>query len=240
MLKPKSFGGLLGAAPSVALATLGIAVVQHGPQYAAGESWTMIYGAVALGCYSVVVCHLLMRFRLGALPATISCIHRMACSRIRAPRRFRRCGLMLIKLSSSSLKRTHWYEYAVRFVLGGLATVATGLIGSHFGVAIGGLFLALPAIFCASATLIESHERRAKEKAGLSGRKTRAAGRSVGRGRRRSRKYRPRSVCGGLLRNGIGKRHRGIRRGDPGLGTGIRIGMVAEAEASRHFEQRAG
>jgi hypothetical protein len=78
---------------------------------------------------------------------------------------------MLIKLSTSALKRTHWYEYAVRFVLGGLATVATGLIGSRFGVAVGGLFLALPAIFCASATLIESHERRAKEKVGLSGRR---------------------------------------------------------------------
>ncbi|KYH00958.1 DUF3147 family protein [Bradyrhizobium sp. DOA1] len=78
---------------------------------------------------------------------------------------------MLIKLSTSALKQTHWYEYAVRFVLGGLATVATGLIGRYFGVAIGGLFLALPAIFCASATLIESHERRAKEKAGLSGRR---------------------------------------------------------------------
>lgn len=71
MLRPKSFAGLLGAAPSVALATLGIAVVQHGQQYAAAESWTMIYGAVALACYSLVVCHLLMRFRLGALPATI-------------------------------------------------------------------------------------------------------------------------------------------------------------------------
>ncbi|KYG21413.1 hypothetical protein SE92_15050 [Bradyrhizobium sp. AT1] len=71
MLRPKSFAGLLGAAPSVALATLSIAIVQHGPQYAAAESWTMIYGAVALGCYSLAVCHLLMRFRLGALPATI-------------------------------------------------------------------------------------------------------------------------------------------------------------------------
>ncbi|RXH03079.1 hypothetical protein [Bradyrhizobium zhanjiangense] len=78
---------------------------------------------------------------------------------------------MLVKLSSSALKQTHWYEYAARFVLGGLATVAAGLIGSHFGVAIGGLFLALPAILCASATLIERHERRAKEKAGLSGRR---------------------------------------------------------------------
>ena len=71
MLKPKSFAGLLGAAPSVALATLCIAVVQHGPHYAAAASWTMIYGAIALGCYSVAVCHLVMRFRIAALPATI-------------------------------------------------------------------------------------------------------------------------------------------------------------------------
>ncbi|GLR86429.1 hypothetical protein GCM10007857_31400 [Bradyrhizobium iriomotense] len=42
-------------------------------------------------------------------------------------------------------------------------------IGKEFGTSVGGLFLALPAIFCASATLIERHERRTKEKAGLSG-----------------------------------------------------------------------
>ncbi|TQF32249.1 DUF3147 family protein [Bradyrhizobium sp. UNPA324] len=72
MLKPKSFAGLLGAAPSVALATLSIAVVQHGPKYAVAESWTMIYGAIALACYSVAVCQLLMRFHLSALPATIA------------------------------------------------------------------------------------------------------------------------------------------------------------------------
>ena len=71
MLRPKSFAGLLGAAPSVALATLSIAVVQHGPHYAAAESWTMIYGAAALACYSLTVCHLLIRFRFGALPATV-------------------------------------------------------------------------------------------------------------------------------------------------------------------------
>jgi hypothetical protein len=78
---------------------------------------------------------------------------------------------MLVKLSSSALKQTHWYEYGIRFVLGGLATVLAGLVGARFGVSVGGLFLALPAIFCASATLIESHERHTKEKAGLSGRR---------------------------------------------------------------------
>lgn len=78
---------------------------------------------------------------------------------------------MLVKLSSSALRQTRWYEYGVRFLLGGLATVFAGVVSTRFGVAIGGLFLALPAIFCASATLIESHERRTKEKAGLSGRR---------------------------------------------------------------------
>ncbi|WGD50435.1 DUF3147 family protein [Bradyrhizobium sp. CB1650] len=78
---------------------------------------------------------------------------------------------MLVKLSWSALKQTHWYEYAIRFVLGGVATILAGAVGAGFGVSVGGLFLALPAIFCASATLIESHERRAKEKAGLSGRR---------------------------------------------------------------------
>jgi hypothetical protein len=78
---------------------------------------------------------------------------------------------MPIKLSSSALRQTRWYEYGVRFLLGGLATVFAGMVSARFGVAIGGLFLALPAIFCASATLIESHERRSKEKAGLSGRR---------------------------------------------------------------------
>jgi Protein of unknown function (DUF3147) len=54
-------------------------------------------------------------------------------------------------------------------VLGGAATVFTGLISSRFGPSIGGLFLALPAIFCASATLIETHEMRRNRKAGSSG-----------------------------------------------------------------------
>ena len=74
-----------------------------------------------------------------------------------------------VKLSPAALKHTRWYEYVVRFGLGGGATVLAGIIGNAFGTAAGGLFLALPAIFCASATLIERHERRKKEKAGLRG-----------------------------------------------------------------------
>ncbi|WP_035647037.1 DUF3147 family protein [Bradyrhizobium sp. ORS 285] len=76
---------------------------------------------------------------------------------------------MLIRLSPSSLKDGKWHEYVVRFALGGAATVVTGLIAKGFGAAIGGLFLALPAIFCASVTLIETHEIRRKRQEGLTG-----------------------------------------------------------------------
>jgi Protein of unknown function (DUF3147) len=76
---------------------------------------------------------------------------------------------MLVKLSSSSLRQTRWYEYGVRFLLGGFATVFAGIVSTRFGVSAGGLFLALPAIFCASVTLIEAHEIKRKRKKGLAG-----------------------------------------------------------------------
>ena len=76
---------------------------------------------------------------------------------------------MIVQFKPSALRQTRWYEYLVRFVLGGAMTVVAGLIAAHFGPVIGGLFLAFPAIFPASATLIEKHVRERKEKAGLSG-----------------------------------------------------------------------
>jgi uncharacterized membrane protein (GlpM family) len=74
MLRPKSFAGLFGAAPSVALATLGIAVHTHGAGYAARQTWAMTAGAVALAVYSGVVCHLLMRARFRVASATLAAV----------------------------------------------------------------------------------------------------------------------------------------------------------------------
>ena len=71
VLRPKSFAGLFGAAPSVALATLGIAVYQHGAGYARLQSRAMMAGAIALAVYGVVVCHVLVRLRLRAASATL-------------------------------------------------------------------------------------------------------------------------------------------------------------------------
>lgn len=76
---------------------------------------------------------------------------------------------MRIQLDISVLRETRWYQIAVRFLFGGLVTAATGIIARKYGPSIGGLFLAFPAIFPASATLIERHEKEKKEREGLHG-----------------------------------------------------------------------
>jgi Protein of unknown function (DUF3147) len=70
---------------------------------------------------------------------------------------------MEVGINPSSLKQTQWHEYFIRFLLGGAITAITGLIGHKFGAAVGGLFLAYPAIFPSAATLIEKHESEKKE-----------------------------------------------------------------------------
>lgn len=77
----------------------------------------------------------------------------------------------LIKIDPSGLKETKWHEYVLRFVAGGIITVIAGMIALKWGPGVGGLFLAFPAIFPASATLIEKHERERKQKKGLHGKK---------------------------------------------------------------------
>jgi hypothetical protein len=74
-LRPKSFAGLFGAAPSIALATILITLSQKGGPFAAVEGRSMIAGAFALAAYT------------------------------------------------SALRETRWYEYLIRFALGGVVTV---------------------------------------------------------------------------------------------------------------------
>ena len=73
---------------------------------------------------------------------------------------------MIVKFKLSAVSQTRWYEYAIRFVLGGAMTVIAGLIADHYGPVVGGLFLAFPAIFPASATLVEKHVRLNKRRKG--------------------------------------------------------------------------
>jgi hypothetical protein len=76
---------------------------------------------------------------------------------------------MMIHCKFGALRDVQWHEFAIRFALGGAMTVIAGAIASRFGAATGGLFLAFPAIFPASVTLVEKHVRQRKEEKGLRG-----------------------------------------------------------------------
>jgi len=70
VLKPKSFAGLFGAAPSVALATLGLTLATKGASYASIEARSMIAGAIAFFIFASLVSWSLMRYRFRALWVT--------------------------------------------------------------------------------------------------------------------------------------------------------------------------
>jgi hypothetical protein len=72
VLKPKSFAGLFGAAPSVALATISLTILADGKRYAAVEARSMIAGAVAFFIYTFISCQVIMRLRISGAYA-VSC-----------------------------------------------------------------------------------------------------------------------------------------------------------------------
>jgi len=74
VFKPKSFAGLFGAAPSVALATIVLTVAKEGRSYVAIEARSMLIGAFAFLLYAWIVCRALLPARWSALSITLSAL----------------------------------------------------------------------------------------------------------------------------------------------------------------------
>ena len=74
LFKPKSFAGLFGAAPSVALATLALTIASEGVAYASVEARSMMIGAIAFLIYASTVSRIMMRGASSALHVTASCL----------------------------------------------------------------------------------------------------------------------------------------------------------------------
>jgi hypothetical protein len=74
VIKPKSFAGIFGAAPSVALATLALTIASKGHQYAADDLRATVVGAVAFFVYASTVSWSIMRHRLRAFTVTTALI----------------------------------------------------------------------------------------------------------------------------------------------------------------------
>ncbi len=70
LFKPKSFAGLFGAAPSVALATIPLTILKDGKVYAAAEARSMIAGAIAFFVYASFVSWWMMHRKARCLPTT--------------------------------------------------------------------------------------------------------------------------------------------------------------------------
>jgi len=71
-VRPKSFAGIFGAAPSIALASFGLTVVHHGPRYGSVEARSMVLGSMAFFFYALATKWLFVRFRLSALVTTLT------------------------------------------------------------------------------------------------------------------------------------------------------------------------
>jgi hypothetical protein len=71
VLRPKSFAGLLGAAPSIALATVGMTIARHGKEYAAVEARSMVLGAIAFCVYAYLVSQTLVRYQRSTMATLV-------------------------------------------------------------------------------------------------------------------------------------------------------------------------
>lgn len=72
ILRPKGFAGLFSAAPSVALATLGLTATREGPVYAALEARSMVLGALALIIYAAGCVYLMAKRHNKAAPTSVA------------------------------------------------------------------------------------------------------------------------------------------------------------------------
>jgi hypothetical protein len=72
IFRPRTFAGIFGAAPSIALASIGITIHQHGHAYVAVEARSMILGALAFLAYAATVSWILRRFHPSALKTTVA------------------------------------------------------------------------------------------------------------------------------------------------------------------------
>jgi hypothetical protein len=71
VLRPKSFAGLFGAAPSIALATVGMTIADKGKNYVSVEARSMVLGAIAFYVYAYAVSRVLVRGKTSTLAATV-------------------------------------------------------------------------------------------------------------------------------------------------------------------------
>ena len=164
IFEPKTFSGLFGVAPTVALATLALTFSKQDGNVASVMGRSMD----DRGCGAI---HIRRGMHRRAHPREVA---RLALSRDRLVGLVRRRArdlaggrgygalAMTPTVHVESLKSVRPSEYALRFFFGGTITVAAGLASHAWGPVVGGLFLGFPAILPASLTLVKRLDGRAQ------------------------------------------------------------------------------
>ncbi len=71
LFRPRSFSGIFGAAPTVALATLGLTFLKDGAIKVSIEGRSMMIGSAAMFIYSLIAGWLVLRRNMSSLPAAL-------------------------------------------------------------------------------------------------------------------------------------------------------------------------
>jgi hypothetical protein len=66
------------------------------------------------------------------------------------------------ELTREGLEKARPRDYIIRFAFGGIIALVCGVVGRRWGLAVGGMAMAFPAILPASLTLVTEHDGRAK------------------------------------------------------------------------------
>lgn len=162
VLRPKGFAGLLGAAPSVALATLPLTLTAEGKSYAAIDG--VRRARLLRLCAGLHVSH--VQRAVESRPDDARDAAGLGALRSRGGSVAREITVT-VHADLSALRGVKPHEYLMRFALGGAVTLLAGVVADRWGPVVGGLFLAFPAILPATATLLEKHERHRQCRAGI-------------------------------------------------------------------------
>lgn len=71
VFRPRTFSGLFGAAPTVALATLGLVFAMQGAEKVAVEGRSMLLGAAGMFAYSLATRFFVKKWGINSLPAAV-------------------------------------------------------------------------------------------------------------------------------------------------------------------------
>ncbi len=114
------------------LATLALTLFKDGKLYASLEERSMIVGAIAFLVYCLVCVRVLAKTNAGAATVTMSALALWLGCVVGLWAVLVRLVSMRIEFEFSALRRTRWYEYAMRFFFGGAVTVEAGLIAKRY------------------------------------------------------------------------------------------------------------